>query len=184
MSGLDPAVALALRAALALLFATTAWHKLRAPVEFRAAIAGFGLVPARAVSSLATALVAAEAAVVLALLGRPALGGAGAAVLLLVYAAAMGLALARGRGGVDCGCGGAAGGQPVTAGLVARNLALALAALPLLAPAGDRPLGVLDGVTVAGSVAAVGALFAAANGVLATAPRLRALRDAAAEEGA
>lgn len=183
MSGLDPAVALAARAGLALLFAGAALHKLRGPGAFREALAGFGLLPARAVRPAAAVLVAGEAAVVLALLVRPALGGAGAACLLLLYAGAMALALARGRGGVDCGCGGPAGGQALTRGLVVRNLALTLVALPLLAPAGGRPLGALDGVTVAGAVAAAAVLFAAANGLLATGPRIRALRDAA-EAGA
>jgi hypothetical protein len=133
------------------------------------------LLPARAVRPVAGLLVAAEAIVVAAQLVRPAVGGAAAAALLVVYAAAMALALARGRGGVDCGCGGPAGSRPIGAGLVLRNLILVAATLPLVTAGGGRPLGWLDGITVAGTVAAGAALFAAANELLAASPRIRAL---------
>lgn len=180
MSGaLDPAVALALRAGFALLFASTLVHKLRAPADFRAAVGGFGLVPRVAVGVSAAALAAGEAAVVVALIVRPAMGGMGAALLLLVYAAAMALVLLRGGGGVDCGCGGVVTGGPVRGSLVGRNLVLAALALPLLVPVGPRPLAWLDAVTVVGAVAVGAALVAAVGSLLVNGPRIDALRRVA-----
>lgn len=177
---LDPAVALALRTGFVLLFAAAAVHKLRSPRAFRAAMAGYDVLPVRLVPAIASMLIAAEILAVLALVGRPALGGALAAALLVLYAAALAVALARGRAGVDCGC--SADGAPVQGGLVVRNLLLGAAALPLLAPASERPLGWMDVVTVLGAVATAGALLAATNALLATRPYVAALRQA--REGA
>jgi Methylamine utilisation protein MauE len=177
-AALDPAVALALRAGFALLFATAVVHKLRAPREFRAAVVGFGILPARAVRPTTGALVLTEAAVVVLLVARPAAGGPAASAVLVAYAGAMTLALARGRAGIDCGCGGPGGGAPLQRGLVARNLLLAALALPLVARVGDRTLGWIDAVTVAGTLAAAMALFAAVSALLAAAPGIAALRRA------
>ena len=100
-----------LRAGLAWLLGASAWHKLRDRTGFRAAIAGYELLPPPAVPALAAALPALEIGLAAALLvpaaGAPAALGAGA--LLAGYAFAMAAALARGRQGIACGCGGPAG---------------------------------------------------------------------------
>lgn len=179
---LDPALALVLRVALVLLLAGATSHKLRAPGAFRAALARYELVPMGMVPVVTAAIVASETACLGALLVRPALGGAAVATLLLAYAAAMAVALARGHGGIDCGCGGPGGAQPLRRALVVRNVALAAAALGLCAPVAARGLGWMDGVTIAGATAAASLLLGAANTLLATWPRTRALRAAA--EGA
>jgi hypothetical protein len=87
----------------------------------------------------------------------------GAILLLLLYAGAIGLNLLRGRVLLDCGCGGRS--QPISWWLVGRNLALAGAAGLALLPVGERPLTLLDGITVAAAVLVGAALYGAANGL-------------------
>jgi len=171
MSGaLDPALGQALRAALALLFAAAAWHKLRAPHRFRASLADYELLPGRALAPAAHGLAALEALLAGALLW-PASARAAALVaagLLCLYGVAMAINLARGRRHVACGCLGPAAEQPLHAGLVARNTVLAGAALLAALPAGARALTWLDAVSVAGATAVLCLLYLAADGLLAS----------------
>jgi hypothetical protein len=169
----DPAVDLAVRVALALLFSSAATHKLRDLPAFRAAVADYRLLPELLAPAVATALVAAEVALAAALVLGPRLPGAlAAAALLGLYGGAIALALARGRRDVDCGCGGPALRQPLSAGLVARNALLACAATTGLAPLSPRPLVWVDALTIAGTVLALSALYAATSRLLAQAPAL------------
>ncbi|HEX2483833.1 MAG TPA: MauE/DoxX family redox-associated membrane protein, partial [Myxococcota bacterium] len=126
---LDPAFALALRAALALLFGAAALHKLRDPAAFRTSLEAYGVLPAATAGAGAALVVAAEVAAAAHLVGAaPAQGGPAAAAgpllaaaLLAVYGAAIAWNLARGRRELDCGCLGPAGRQPLSGWLVARN---------------------------------------------------------------
>ncbi|MFQ5417063.1 MAG: MauE/DoxX family redox-associated membrane protein, partial [Myxococcota bacterium] len=59
----DPVVQRALHAAAALLFLSAAGHKLRDPSAFRRALAGYRVLPERAVSSAAAVVVALEFAI-------------------------------------------------------------------------------------------------------------------------
>jgi hypothetical protein len=163
LAALDPAFALALRAALALLFGAAALHKLRDPAAFRAALEAYAVLPAATVGAGAALVVAAEVAAAALLVGvAPAQGGPAAAgpvlaaALLAVYGAAIAWNLARGRRELDCGCLGPAGRQPLSGWLVARNGALAAAALACLLPVSERALLWPDAVSIAGA-----ALFAA-----------------------
>ena len=166
---IDPVVALALRASLALLLAGGALAKLRDLPGFAAAVAGYRLLPAALARPAAVGFVAAELALA-AGLWIPQLREAsalGAAALLTLYGVAIAANLARGRRDIDCGCGGPLGRQTLSEGLVARNLLLAAAALAGALPVAPRPLAWLDALTLAAAVAAAAALYAAAGALLA-----------------
>jgi hypothetical protein len=175
----DPAIACMLRTAFVLLFGGAVAHKLRAPREFRLALAGFGVLPARAVAPAAVLLVATELCIVVLLVVHPALGGAAAAMVLLAYGLVMAFAIARGRGGIECGCGGPAGSAPLQMGLVVRNVLLAAMALPLAGRVGVRALGWIDGLTILGALGSATALWAAVGVLFVTGPRIAELRRAA-----
>lgn len=83
--------------------------------------------------------------------------------MLLLYAAAMGLNLLRGNALLDCGCHWGSLRQPVGYALVWRNLFMALVALALAVPAGDRPMQAIDGATIVASTALVALLYAVVN---------------------
>lgn len=153
LAGLPGALATAVAVMIGLLFLMAALAKLRDRSGFQAVLAGYRLVPQGALGVVATLLPLAELAVAAALLAgmRPAL--AGAAALLLLFAGAVAINLRRGRTRIDCGCGGADGRRPISAGLVGQDLILAALALAALAvpttPGGALWLG----------SAAVGLLF-------------------------
>ena len=174
MSGaaLDPVAPLIARAALSLLFAQAAVHKLRDVGAFRAAITGYAIVPPLWTVPAGAMLIAAEVGVAAGqwLPGVHTAAAFAAAALLLLYAAAMTVNLVRGRRDVDCGCAGPARSRPISALLVARNGALAAVAIIAALPAGSRALVWVDGITVAAGVCAVAALYAAADGLLAARP--------------
>jgi hypothetical protein len=178
---MDPVIEATLRAALALLFLVAAGHKLRALGRFRATLGEYRLVPA-ALTPLATGLVVAvEAAVAGALLvpGARVVGLLAAAAVLVVYGGAIAINLARGRRDIDCGCAGPAVRRPISGALVARNAALAAVALAGLAPVRPRAFLWVDALTVAGATAALAAVYASLDRVLAYAPRLARLRGEA-----
>lgn len=173
---LDPVFSWLLRLGVALLFAAAAGHKLRDLEAFRAALGDYRLLPARATSLAAFALIALELACAGGLVVSPR-GGLAAAALLALYTAAIGANLARGRREIDCGCFGPAARQPLSWGLVARNAGLIALALIAALPVAPRPLVWLDLTTIAAGLALAALLYAASNTLLAHAPRLRALRS-------
>jgi len=174
----DPVVVVILRASLALLFVVAAAHKLRDPEPFRAVLDAYALLPARLAGVAARALPALELVCALAL-ATPRFASAGAvlaAALLALYALAMTVNLLRGRRDLDCGCMGPGAGRKIGGALVLRNALLLAAALACLLPARARSLTWVDACTVPFAVAALAALYAAIEQLLATAPRLAALR--------
>ena len=177
----DPAIDLTLRAALALLFAVAAAHKVRHPAAFRATFADYRILPHALTGPAAGLLPLAELAVAALLLmpAASARGKVGAAGLLLVYAAAVGVNLARGRRHIDCGCAGPHARRPIGGGIVLRNALLAAAALAALLPPRPRPLAWIDVLTVSGAVLALAALHLATDRLMAHAPALARLREAA-----
>jgi len=166
---MDPVLHLTLRVPLALLLAAAAVHKLRDPAAFRAALAAYRLVPAWC----APAIVALEVIVAVALCVPGPVGPVGAAGLLLAYAGAIAVNLVRGRRDIDCGCAGPAARRPIGWALVARNLLLAVLACGGLVAVEARPLHWIDAVTVVAATLAASALYAAADHLLALAPRAR-----------
>jgi hypothetical protein len=168
---MDPVVDLVLRVSLALLFATAAWHKLRAPRSFAATLGEYRLLPVSLAPVAAALVVAAELATVAALVAASRIGLAFAAGLLLVYAAAVAVNLLRGRRHIDCGCAGPSARQRIGGWLVARNLVLAATALAGLAPVAPRALVWVDAFTVVAATIALAACRAAADRLLALGSR-------------
>ncbi len=170
---MDPVVGLVVRGALAVLFAAAAVHKLRDRRHFDGVVLDYRLLPPQLALRVARLLPALELALAFGLVWGFSLAAPAAAALLLGYGAAMAVNLARGHRTIDCGCGGPP--QRLSGWLVARNAVLAGAALVTVLPAGLRPQGALDGLTVLGAVAAIGLLYVACGQLLANAPGLRAL---------
>lgn len=180
---IDPAVEAALRAALALLFAAAAFHKLRDPGAFRAVVADYRVLPAplgvAAAALLPPLELSASGALAASGAGAPrALGPLLAVALLALYGAAIARNLARGRRHLDCGCLGPSLRQPLSGALLARNALLGAAALACLLPAAPRALVWLDAATVAAAAGALALFWSGAHRALANAPRLAALRVA------
>jgi len=169
---LDPAPRLAVRAALGLLFAWAAAHKLRDMEGLRAALEGYDLLPRRWLGAAARLLVAVEVGVSAALwVGNGARPAYAAAALLTLYAGAIVLNLLRGRRDIDCGCAAAARHQPLSVGLACRNGVLIAAALASALPARPRGLTPIDALTIGASVVTLVLLYAAVDGLLAQAAR-------------
>jgi hypothetical protein len=93
---------------LGLVFAASAWSKLRDPARFADVVRGYAILPRGASGGVARGIAAAEAGVAVTLLtGAGARGGALACALLLaVFLAAVAIVLHR-RQAVSCGCFGA-----------------------------------------------------------------------------
>ena len=166
----DPVIVLVVRLGLALLLLGAAFQKLRDIGDFRVVLATYRVLPDRFVGVAAWIVVAFEVVVGIGALLQIRPAYVGAIVLLLGYAGAMALNLWRGRRLIDCGCGG--GVQPLTIGLVVRNVVLAVGASVALSPAFVRPLGWLDFVSVTGGTAMLVLLYAATNQLLAARARL------------
>ena len=170
MIAIDPLLSMILATCLALVFAPAAWHKLRERDLFAAQVQAYAILPRR-LRVLAHALGPLEAAAAMALLGAAPGAGAGlAAGLLLIYALAMALNLLRGRV-LDCGCGGAP--QPLSWGLVVRNLAMVLMALAAALPRDARELTLDDAWLFGLAVTAWLVLLAALNQMLRQGSSLR-----------
>jgi Methylamine utilisation protein MauE len=176
---MDPVIDATVRTALALLFLAAAAHKMRDPARFRATVADYRLLPSPLVTLGAAMLVLSELAVAVALAVARSWGLAAAAALLALYAAAIAVNLARGRLHLDCGCTGPALRRPISGWLVLRNLALVAIALADLTPVSARPLLWIDRLTVVAATAAFAACWMATDRLLATAPGLARLREAA-----
>jgi len=176
---MDPVLDLTFRAALALLFAVAALHKVRDPRGFTATLADYRLLPEGIAGAAGMVLVGAELAVVAALVIDRRAGLAGAAALLVLYGGAMAVNLARGRRHIDCGCAGPRARRPIGGGIVVRNALLAAAALAGLLPVTARPLAWGDTLTVSGAVLTLAALYLATDRLMAHAPALARMREAA-----
>lgn len=169
----DPVPGLVVRAALVLLFASAAAHKLRDRSAFAGVLHAYRLVPAALVPAVAMAVAVLELLVAAALAGGHRLGPAGALALLGLYSLALAVNLARGRRTIDCGCGALGARQPISEWLLVRNALLAGAAAALLPPLGARPLAWVDWLTVAGGVAVAACVWTAAHGLAAASHRVR-----------
>ena len=174
----DPVVQMTLRAALALLLASAAVHKLRDLTRFREVLGAYEILPRAMVSGAAVAVPALEATLAAAIASgvSSAAAGGSACVLMLAYAAAIFVNLRRGRSGIDCGCMGPGSRVPLGPGLVVRNLLLAATALLLVVPSSGRALLWLDLAGVAAATSALSACWLAGERMLALAPRVAELR--------
>ncbi len=177
MTLFDPVPVTAAALALAVLLAMAAAHKLRAPARFAGQLAGYALLPAALVPAAARLLALVEALLALALLwpSTRAPAALATAALLVLYAGAMALNLARGRRDIDCGCAGPGLERPLGGALLVRNALLAALALLAAAEPLARALGGFDLFVIVAAAAAALFLYAAADGLLAHAPRLARL---------
>jgi Methylamine utilisation protein MauE len=167
---IDPLLHRAVAVAFALLWFMTAWHKLSAREEFRAALLDYRLLPPGLVPLAAWLIPVGEALLGLAWVTGPAsVAGPLSAALLGVYALAIAVNLGRGRVHMGCGCGfGSAAGKdlPMSWWLVARNVVLGALALTGALPVADRSLGLVDGLTLILMLAAATVLFTGASQLL------------------
>lgn len=174
----DPVLILLPSAFFALLFGVGASHKLLAWRLFQQQVADYRVLPRALATPAAALLPVAEALAALGWLsdaGRPA-AALLSALLLALYGAAMAWNLRRGRDSIDCGCGGADGGQVIRWALVGRNLLLAMLAWPMaLAPAAVRAPGWIDWLSIdAGALVLMG-MYLIANQIFANLPPQRVL---------
>lgn len=179
---LDPAVELVFRTALALLLGAGAVQKARDLVSFRTAIAGYELLPERAVAAAALAFTGLELVLAVTLLLPAGFGvRAGslvvAALLFALYGAAIAINLLRGRREIDCGCSGPAARMPLSGWLVMRNAVLVGAALACLAGAAGRPLGAVDALTIPAAVTLLALAWTALHGLLAYSAALHRMQE-------
>jgi uncharacterized membrane protein len=171
---IDPIFTIASALAIAVLLASAATHKLRAPTRFARQLADYQLLPEALLRPGTRLIPLLELAIAFALLvpASRAWAAWSAASLIATYAAAIGINLWRGRRDIDCGCAGPDQAQPLRPILLLRNTTLVgLALLSGVTPAA-RELGLFDGyVTVFASGAAL-LIYAAADGLLANSPLL------------
>ncbi|HEM8493762.1 methylamine utilization protein MauE [Burkholderia multivorans] len=195
---IDPVLATSAQAGAAAVVLLGAVAKLRAPVAFRDALAGYRLLPDALVAPAALAIPLAEALGAAALLFPDTRTAAaiGLIALLLAFAAALAANILRGRTDIDCGCTGFAGvraapgdaapgaaasgdGTPRRIGWlhVARVLLLvALVATALLAP-DTRAVVWFDYLTLFFSVPLIVCALLTVDVLLANVPRLTAMRN-------
>lgn len=180
MIDVDPIGVAVLRLGVAALLLSSAWHKLHDTPAFRAAVAGYALLPARLVSPMATLIIGAEVTLGIGLL-LPDLGASaaiGSAMLLTIYTTAISINLLRGRSRIDCGCAGPAGALPLSPALVARNGLLILLSLGAALPLVPRVLQTMDLIIIAIATPTFACLYAAAETALANAARWRSAQGA------
>src|SRR3979490_1443457 len=162
---IDPAIGAMLAGALALLFVSAAFNKLRSLQRFAEVFRAYRLLP-EAVARLSWLVPALELTVGVGLLARPSRAAAGAA-LLLAYAAAIAINLQRGRRDLACGCGGPHERRPIAAWMVWRNLLLSGLLGALLLPWSARPMAAADAITVGAGTAVAALLYMSLDRLLA-----------------
>jgi hypothetical protein len=175
---LDPAIGLLISAAVALLFAAAAAHKLRDLKAFDEIFSAYELVPAKPggrISWLVPVLEMTVAAGLLIEVSRPYAGVLGI-ILLSAYAAAIALNLRRGRRDLACGCGGPDERRTIAAWMVWRNLFTALAAASVFLPWAHRALSLTDAFTVAFGVPTIALIYLCIDQLLGNAQRTAQMR--------
>ncbi len=179
MDALDPVLARACGAAVAVVLLTGAWQKLRDLAVFEASVDLYRLLPDSLVPLFARGFPVLEA-----LAGAALLFDSTRAIGLLLSVAVLGVATAgvvfnllRGHTEIDCGCGGAEGHTTLSWALPARNTLLLLIAVLGGQDGSGRDLMWIDYLSVAGGTLALFGLYATANQLMANHPRLIQLRN-------
>lgn len=165
---IDPAIAHLIILDIAALLTWSALQKFSAQREFLDVVRAYRVLPETASRAAARLIPAVELAVAAAILAPPSRRAAGltAAALLLLYGGAMAVNLARGRRDLDCGCSLASGRRLIAAWMPVRNAMIACAAGAVSLPWIQRPLGVLDWVTVVAGASASALLYASVDALL------------------
>lgn len=177
MPAIDPILLAIAHYAVAMLFLGSAYAKATNFAVFRATLAEYELVPAALVGAAALLFAVLELVIGVASLVPVSAAAAmlAAACLLCVYALAIGINLARGRRDIDCGCTGPATRQLLSGWLLVRNAGLVAFAVVGAMESSGRQLAPVDWLVVVLGLAAVLALYAAINQLMANVPRLDAL---------
>lgn len=170
----DPLFTLTGALCTAVILASAATHKVRAPARFSAQLQAYQLLPSALVRPIARGLPWLELALAFALLLPLSRTGAAwaAAALLALYATAMAINLWRGRKDIDCGCAGPHQRQPIRPLLLIRNGLLVTVALLAAWQPESRALGLFDAFVVLAASAVALLIYAAADGLLANSPGL------------
>jgi hypothetical protein len=168
---IDPLFVKAISIGCGLLFLLAALHKLSAMQEFGAILRDYEVLPGAIVPVVGKLIPFVEIALGCAwlLLDQVTAIAIASAMLLAMYTSAIAINLFRGRVHIGCGCGiagTAKADQPLTVGLVIRNLSLTAMALIAALPVSERDLGLLDYATLLASVLAVSLLYIAGNQLL------------------
>lgn len=174
----DPAIGLLLVAAVALLFASASAHKLRDLRRFDEIFAAYGVLTPMSHWHLARAIPLVELAVAAGLVfdSSRAYAAAAGIALLAIYACAIAINLRRGRRDLACGCGGPDERRPIAPWMVWRNVVLALALVPALAPWTTRPLTFMDAVTVVFGVLTLAVIYLCIDAMMGYLQRVAQLR--------
>lgn len=170
----DPILVITCALVVAVILASGATHKVRAPARFTRQLEDYLLLPQVTLKLVARGLPLLEFGVAFALLlpaSRP-IAALLAAALLALYAAAISINLWRGRTDIDCGCSGPDQAQPLRPALLVRNGLLAALALAAGIAPQARDLGLFDGFVVIAASGVALLIYAASEGLLANAPRL------------
>jgi uncharacterized membrane protein YphA (DoxX/SURF4 family) len=166
----DPVIVLIARLAIGWLFLFGALHKLRDMPAFSGVLAAYRLLPAAFVATAAWLVALVEVVIGIGALLQSLAAYLAAIALLGGYAVAMAVNLLRGRRFIDCGCGGDA--QPITWGLIARNLVVMAAGGIALLDVGARSFGWIDLFSITFGVIVCGLIYGAVNQLLAAQARL------------
>jgi len=168
---LDPLVLKLVSIGFGLLLLLAGVHKLTELQKFRANLSAYEILPAALIAPASILVPSLEVLLGVAwlLALKPMFVALATAVLLFGYTSAIAINLLRGRIHIDCGCGMASTAgrdQPLSWGLVLRNLALIIAALTATLPASERAIGVVDYVTLVAGLLTIVLLYGAANQLL------------------
>ena len=169
---MDPVVGYTISGAVRLLFLVSLLHKRDDFRGFVRAVDGYRIAPEVLAWPAAIAITCAEAWVVLA--GDMVMGGG----LLLLYAGVIAVDLVRGIDRIDCGCGGVAGRNGLSWGLVCRNLVCAAGALAATTHPAPRELVWMDPFSALAGVAALAGLYVATDRLIANFTAMRRLQEA------
>jgi hypothetical protein len=171
---IDPIFVIASAVVVAVILASAATHKLRAPARFTQQLEDYQLLPQALLQLVARCLPLLEIGTAFALLvpaSRPA-ASLLAAAMLAMYAAAISINLWRGRADIDCGCSGPDQTQPLRPALLTRNALLVSLALVASITPQARDFSFFEGFVVIAAAAVALLIYAAAEGLLANGPRL------------
>jgi uncharacterized membrane protein YphA (DoxX/SURF4 family) len=163
---------------LAVLFATSAWHKLDQHRVFTAIVADYQILPAALVVPCAFALALAELVVAGLWATQMALPFASIAsvALFALYCFAVGINLVRGRTHISCGCG-IGSEQPISIAIIVRNALLAALALCTLVVGSAGSPGWLDYAVAIMASAAIGVALAASSALMTNAMHISSWAD-------
>ena len=167
---LDAVIVLVARFAIGLLFVAGGVGKLSSVGGFERSLAAYRIVPQSLERAAAWGIATIELAIGIGSFAQQRLALLAAGLLLAVYAMAIAFNLLRGRRFIDCGCGGAA--QPLSVGIVARNVALIAVVGMALSEPSARALAWVDAVSVVAGVLVCATIYAAVNQLLAARAQL------------